>query len=160
MKKLIYAVVLLSASVPAFAVTGSEVQLRASTLPSSTLDSVGQFDTTVPQRLIFHSPNRPDLTMPYAQITEFTSRHEVTHHLGLLAFIVVGLIKPRQQRHLISIAFTDTDGSAQVATFEVGKNAMATLLPVLQARARNACERQEFGGCTPIVPPARRPITP
>jgi len=160
MKKLICVVALLFASIPAFAVTGSEVQLRASTLPSSTLDSVGQFDTTVPQRLIFRSPNRPDLAMPYTQITEFTSRQEVTHHLGVLAVIAVGLIKPRQQRHLISIAFTDPDGSTQVATFEVGKNAIETLLPVLQARARNACQRQEFGGCTPIVPPARRPITP
>jgi len=155
MKKLIYVAALLSASVPAFAVTGSEVQLRASTLPSSTLD------TTVPQRLIFHSPSRPDLAMPYAQITEFTSRQEVAHHLGVLAAIAVGLVKARQQRYLISIAFTDTDGAAQVATFEVGKNAMETLLPVLQARARNACERKEFGGCTPVtISQTHRPIAP
>jgi len=160
MKKLIYLALLIFATIPAFAVTGTDVQLLASTLPGVTPGRVGQLDTTIPQQLIFRVPNQPDLNMPYAQITEFSSRQEVTHHLGVLPAIAVGLIAARRHSHFLSITFTDANGTPQIATFEVAKDAVELLRPVLLARARQACERKEFGACIPIVPVPRQPLKP
>jgi len=140
----------------AFAVSGSQVQLRASTVAAPPLDTIGQFDTTLPERLLFHAPNQPDLVIPYAQITEFFVHEEVARHLGVFPAIVVGTVKKRQQHHFVSITYTDATGAAQVATFEVAKSVPSLILPVLEARARNACERRnEQGFCSPIVPAQR-----
>jgi hypothetical protein len=159
MKKVITFGLLLLSSASAFAVSGTDVQLRASTVAGARLDSVGQFDTTVPERLIFRAPGQPDLAMPYLDIAEFASTEQPTHHLGILATIVVYLLIPRQQEHFLSITYTDSAGKKQVATFEVSKGATDLLTPVLHARALNACERStERGFCSPVVPPARQPV--
>jgi hypothetical protein len=159
MKKLIAFGILLLSTASAFAVTGTDVQLRAITVAGAKLDTVGQFDTTVPERLIFRSPGQPDLAMPYLDVAEFSSNEQKTHHLGILATIVVALLMPLQQEHFLTITYTDSAGAKQVATFEVSKGATDLLTPVLEARALNACERaSERGLCKPVVVPARQPL--
>jgi hypothetical protein len=114
----------------------------------------------LPASLIFHSPGQPDIAMPYDRITQFGARQQVAHHLGVVTFIVVGMVRARQQRHFLTVAFTDTQGAAQVSTFEVNKDLPDLLLPVLEIRAVNACERRaEFGSCA-VAPAHPRPLTP
>jgi hypothetical protein len=143
---------------PALAVEGSEVQLRASTVPGTKTGTVGEFDITVPDKMIFRAPGNPDLAMPYANIVEFSSREEVTHHLGVLAVIVLGLLGPREKQHFITISYRDSSDTMQMASFEVAKKTPDIVVSLLQARARNACERREFGACTPVVTPPRLPL--
>jgi hypothetical protein len=93
--------------------------------------------------------------MPYDKIVEFQSREEVKYHIGVLAAIVVGLLKTRHKVHFITISYRDSSDVMQVAFFEVSKTAPSMLVPVLQSRARNACERREYGACMPVVSPPR-----
>ncbi|HZL25424.1 MAG TPA: hypothetical protein VFC39_02720 [Acidobacteriaceae bacterium] len=152
--------VLVLGELPALAVEGSEVQLRSSSVAGTKAGVVGQFDITVPDKMVFRALGSPDLAMPYANIVEFSSREEVTHHLGLIATIVVGLLKPRMKQHYITISYRDSSGVMQVAAFEVAKRTPDILISLLQARARNACQRAEYGACTPVVSQPRKLLPP
>jgi hypothetical protein len=143
---------------PALAVEGSEVKLRSSTVAGAKTGEFGEFDITVPEKMIFRASGSPDLVMPYANIVEFSSREEVTHHLGVLATIVLGLLGPRQKQHFITISYRDTSGTMQMAAFEVAKKTPDIVESLLWARAKDACERKEFGSCIAVVAPPRQPL--
>ena len=128
---------------PARAVDGSEVELRSSTVPGTKAGVVGQLDITVPDKMIFRAPGSPDLAMPYANIVEFSSREEVAHHLGFFPAMFVGMFKARWKQHFLTISYRDSNDVMQVAAFEVAKGTPDILVSLLQARARNACERSQ-----------------
>jgi hypothetical protein len=58
----------------------------------------------------------------------------VAHHLGVLPALAVGILKQRQHKHILQITFHQGDAPAQIAVFEVSKQAPRTLLPILNAR--------------------------
>jgi len=152
--------VLVLGELPALAVEGSEVQLRSSTVAGTKTGVVGQLDITVPDKMVFRVLGSPDLAMPYANIVEFSSREEVAHHLGFFPAMFVGMFKARWKQHFITISYRDSNDTMQVAAFEVAKRTPDILISLLQARARNACERAEYGACTPVVTQARKPLLP
>lgn len=69
-------------------------------------------------------------------------------------------MKHRQQRHYLSISFKDEAGTLQMVNFEIAKDLPSILNSVLYTKARNACERREYGACMPVGPnvPIRRPL--
>ena len=152
--------VLVLGGLPALAVEGSEVELRSSTVPGTKTGVLGQLDITVPDRMIFRAPGSPDLAMPYANIVEFSSHEKLTHHLGFFPAMFVGMIKPRSKQHFLTISYRDNNDAMQVAAFEVAKDTPDILVSLLQARARNACARSEYGSCVPVVAQPRKPLTP
>jgi len=152
--------VLVLGELPALAVEGSEVQLRSSTVAGTKTGVIGQLDIAVPDKMVFRAPGSPDLAMPYANIVEFSSREEVAHHLGFFPAMFVGMFKARWKQHFITISYRDSNDAMQVAAFEVAKGTPDILVSLLQARARNACERVEYGACTPVVMQPRRPLPP
>jgi len=152
--------VLVLGALPALAVDGSEVQLRSSTVAGTKTGVVGQLDITVPDKMVFRAPGSPDLAMPYANIVEFSSREEVTHHLGFFPAMFAGMFKPRWKQHFLTISYRDCNDVMQVAAFEVAKGTPDILVSLLQARARNSCERSQYEACTPVVTQPRKPLLP
>ena len=145
-------------ALPALSVQGSDVQLRSSTVAGTKTGVVGQLDITVPDKMVFRAPGSPDLAMPYANIVEFSSREEVTHHLGFFPAMFVGMFKARWKQHFLTISYRDSNDVMQIAAFEVAKDKPDILVSLLQARARNACERSRFEACTPVVTQPRKPL--
>jgi len=152
--------ILVLSELPALAVEGSEVLLRSSTVAGTKTGVVGQLDITLPDKMIFRAPGSPELAMPYANIVEFSSREEVTHHLGFFPAMFAGMFKPRWKQHFLTISYRDSNDVMQIAAFEVAKNTPDILVSLLQARARNACERGRYEACAPVVTQPRKPRTP
>jgi hypothetical protein len=91
-------------------------------------------DTTSETSLTFEYANNK-LLIPYSEIEPFEYTTEVTHHLGVLPAIAVGLLKKRESRHFFRISYRDADHVKQVAVFEVPKHMPRTLEAVLEDRA-------------------------
>ncbi len=156
MKKNLKRVLLLALAIavvrPLFAVEGSQVQLRSSTIPGATAGVIGELDLTVPDAIFFRAPNASQINIPYKGITEFSFQQEVAHHVGVLPAVAISLVKKRERQHFLSLTFQDSSNTIQVVPFEISKKMPDVLLAVLRARARSACERQG-NFCRPVVPP-------
>jgi hypothetical protein len=123
-------------SLPALAVEGAEVRYIGGTQRGVTPGLIGRLDTTAEKSLIFeYASNKLDI--PYASIRSFDYAKEVSHHLGVLPAIAVGLLKARQHRHLFRISYRvqETD---QAAIFEVSKEMPRTLKAVLEAHGAHS----------------------
>lgn len=145
MKKLI-AFFLFILSLPALAVDGADVRYIGGTQRGVTPGLIGRLDTTAENWLIFeYASNKLDI--PYASIQSFDYTKEVSHHLGVLPAIAVGLLKARKRRHLFRISYRvqETD---QVAIFEVSKQMPRTLKAVLEAHGAHATEGSASSGCS------------
>jgi phosphatidylglycerophosphate synthase len=106
-------------------------------------DNMGVLDFASPKALVFRY-KKPDgmpgeLDVDYTKLNSFEYRNEVTHHLGVLPAIAVGLVAARQRRYFFSISYTDETGAAQVAIFEVAKRDQPAVMAVLHARSPTAC---------------------
>jgi hypothetical protein len=139
MKKLIALFLFLSliVSLPALAVDDGQVMYIGGTAPAVVTGTVGSLDTTAEMALIFeHAGSK--LEIPYAAIESYEYSTEVTHHLGVLPAIAVGLVRIRKHRHYVRVSYRSEDGVVQVAVFEVSKQMPRTLQAVLTARAAKA----------------------
>jgi hypothetical protein len=90
------------------------------------------------------------LVIPYASIDSYDHSQQVTHHLGVLPAIAVSLVKKRQRKHFLRIAYHDEIKTPQVAIFEVPKKMPLTLLAILQQRAPQGCKPQPYSKCRAI----------
>jgi hypothetical protein len=79
------------------------------------------------------------LVIPYASIDSYDHSQQVTHHLGVLPAIAVSLVKKRQRKHFLRIAYHDE------------KKMPLTLLAILQQRAPQGCKPQPYSECR-VVP--------
>jgi hypothetical protein len=138
MKKLVALFLLVAATLPAAAVEEGQVMYVGGTVPNLTANLVGRLDSTSEISLTFEYSNNK-LAIPYAAIQSFEYSTEVTHHLGVLPAIAVGLLKKRERRHFFRIAYLDADHTSQVVVFEVPKRMPRTLQAVLEARAPQTC---------------------
>ncbi len=147
-------------------VNGDDVQLDGTTVPGIAVHTVGRIDATASGTLVFRvtakpgQPAQPDLVMPYDTVFEFGLTSEDAFHLGFFPAMFFGMAAPRPQRHTFTVSWHDGSGTGQEATFEVSKELSRHLMPVMYARARNACVRREYGACTPVVPPPPPPRVP
>lgn len=138
MKELFRLWLLLLLPLPACALTNGNVIYRGGTLVNIAIGTVGRLDTASDTSLIFEFEGGR-LAIPYAAIDSYRYSKEVTHHLGVLPAIAIGLVKARQHRHRFRISYRDEKGS-QVAIFEVPKATPGILEAILQARAPATCK--------------------
>lgn len=138
MKNIVALFLLLTLTLLAAAVEDGQVLYFGGTVPAFTAGLVGRLDTTSETALTFeYASNR--LVIPYSAIESFQYTTEVTHHLGVLPAIAVGLLKKRERRHFFRISYRDANNVSQVAVFEVPKHMPRTLQAVLEARAPHKC---------------------
>jgi hypothetical protein len=137
MKKLTALFLFLIVSLPALAVDDGQVRYIGGSAPGLAAGTVGSLDTTAETALIFeHAGSK--LEIPYAAIESHEYSTEVTHHLGVLPAVAVGMVRIRKHRHYFRVSYRSPDGVAQVAVFEVSKQMPRTLQAVLTARAAKA----------------------
>jgi hypothetical protein len=139
MKKLAAICLLMAMALPLAAVEDGQVMYVGGTISSMTTGAVGRLDTTSDTILTFES-GLNKLAIPYAAIECFQYTTEVTHHLGVLPAIAVGLLKARERRHFVRITYRDSSNASNVAVFEVPKQMPRSIQAVLQARAPRACK--------------------
>ena len=142
--------------------TAINAELRASTVQGSHAPADGTLDTTAAASLLFRATGQQEIAIPYAGISQLSVVDQDILHLSGIPALAWIIILPKPKRHLISITWSDGASATQVVTFEVSGSTRTDLLPVLEGRAANACERrEEFGSCQPIVIPQRPPaLTP
>ena len=139
MKSLVAIFFFLAASLPAVAVEDGQVMYAGGTVSGVNQGVIGRLDTSSRTALIFeYSGTR--VSIPYATIDSFEYSQEVTHHVGILPAIAIGLIKKRERRHFFRISYHDEQSLPQVAIFEVSKHTPRSLKAVLEARAPRACK--------------------
>lgn len=122
----------------AAAVENGQVEYVGGTLSGVKEGAVGRLDMTTETALRFEAAGTV-LEIPYARIESFDYTQEVTHHLGVLPAIAVGMARSRKHRHFFRISYYKDDGK-QVVVFEVPKNLPPVLLAVLRARAPEVCK--------------------
>jgi len=138
MRKLATLCLLLTLSLPASAVETDQVMYVGGTVPAMTAGVIGRIDTASETSMTFQYRDSK-VVIPYATIESFEYSTEVTHHLGVLPGIAVGLLKKRQRRHFFRISYRDADHASRVAVFEVPKHMPRTLQAVLAAHAPQNC---------------------
>jgi len=134
---------------PALAVNDGDVSYAGGTVQNLKEGSLGKFDVRSQTELVFVSSS-VSLTIPYANIDSYEHSQEVAHHLGVLPAIAVGLVKKRQRRHFLRVAYRDENKTPQVAIFEVPKKMPLTLLAILQQRAPQGCKPQQYSKCRAV----------
>jgi len=137
---------LLIFSLPALAVDDGNVMYVGGTAASIKDGTVGKLDLKSQTDLTFES-SAGRLAIPFAKIDFYEHSEEVAHHLGVLPAIAVGLLKIRQKKHFLRIAYRDEDNDSQVAVFEVPKKMPRTLLAILQQRAPQGCKPAAYERC-------------
>jgi hypothetical protein len=137
---------LLIFSLPVLAVDDGNVMYVGGTAASLKEGATGKLDLKSQTELTFESPTGK-MAIPFAKIDFYEHSQEVAHHLGVLPAIAVGLLKKRQRRHFLRIAYHDENNSPQVAIFEVSKKMPRTLLAILQQRAPQGCKPQAYEKC-------------
>jgi hypothetical protein len=141
--------VLLGLTLPAVAVEHGQVMYFGGTVPALSVVLLGRIDTSSQTLLTFEFGTKK-LAIPYTLIESFAYSTEVTHHLGVLPAIAVGLFKKRERRHFFRISYLDSDHAQQVAVFEVPKHMPRTLQAVLEARTSGKAAKSK--GDLPCVP--------
>lgn len=106
-------------------------------------------DTTSQIELVFVSSS-VRLAIPYASIDSYEHSQLVAHHLGVLPAIAVSLVKKRQRKHFLRIAYHDESKTPQVAIFEVPKKMPLTLLAILLQRTPQGCKPQPYVKCRAV----------
>lgn len=137
---------LLMFTLPALAVDDGNVMYVGGTIASLKDGAVGKLDLKSQTELTFESPTGK-VAIPFAKIDFYEHSEEVAHHLGVLPAIAVGLLKIRQKRHFLRIAYHDEDNASQVGIFEVSKKMPRTLLAVLRQRAPQGCKPAAYERC-------------
>jgi len=105
----------------------------------------GKLDTNSLTDLVFES-STGRLVIAFAKIDSY-EHSQVAHHLGVLPAVAVGLVKKRQRKHFLRIAYHDENNTPQVAIFEVPKKVPLTLMAILQQRAPQGCKPQVYEKC-------------
>ena len=132
------ACVVLFLSICCMAVEQGQVRYLGGTLDNSKVGAVGRLDLSAPRSITYES-GKSHFTIPYDLIVSYQYNEEVTHHLGVLPSIAVGLLKHRQHRHVFTISYLNDQGSKEIAVFEVSKQAAVGVRAVLDAKGIHTC---------------------
>ena len=112
-------------------------------------DTRAALDTSSTAALELHA-GTVMVPIPYEQINSYEYRVENRFRLGALPALAVGLLKAREKRHLLTIAWTDDQGAEQTATFETSRDRARGLIMVLDVRApRVALTHKRHVDCQP-----------
>lgn len=105
----------------------------------------GTFDTGSSLALELHF-GKEQISIPYVRVRRCSYREENKFRLGVLATIVVGLLKARTKNHFVTLTWNDGE-AMQVLTLETPKQSAIGLVEVIRARAPEACKPKAGGGC-------------
>lgn len=109
------------------------------TVPDLREGATGQLRPEGEADLVFeHSGGK--VLIPYQSVVSYKYTEELARHLGVVLTVAVVLLKHRQRRHVIEIAYKDKNDKSQVAIFEVPKDKALTMVAVLKTRAPQACQ--------------------
>jgi hypothetical protein len=120
-------------ALPASAISRDDVKYVGGTVATLHIGVVGQLDPTSQTRLTYRAGSTT-LTIPYDSIVSLEYRSVVAHHLGVLPFIAVSVVKKRQMRHEIRLVYEDDQHEKQVGIFEVSKDFPRAMMPALKIR--------------------------
>jgi hypothetical protein len=133
-------------ALPLLAVEDGNVTYVGGTVRSLKEGTVGKLNTTSQTELTFEF-SASKLAIPFAKIDLYEHSQQVAHHLGVLPAIAVGLVKKRQRKHFLRIAYRDENETPQVAIFEIPKKMPQTLLAILLQRAPQGCRPIAYERC-------------
>ena len=112
------------------------------------------------------------VTIPYAKFIDIEFGQKSGRRVGaavastlLLGPIGLLFLMSKKQKHFVTIGFKDAADKEQVAVFQVDKDAVRTLLPILEARSgkkviyqSKGAEKKATGGNKPTDMPAEKPL--
>jgi hypothetical protein len=137
MRRIVGLALLLAFSLPCAAADDPVIYVGG-TVPGLQQETNGLFDTSDKTSLIFqHAAGK--VAIPFSTIVSYQYTEKVTHHLGALPAIAVGLLRARKRQHVVRITYRDESNAPQVALFQVPKQMPQTLMPILEARAPPGC---------------------
>ena len=131
MKRMVGLCLLLIVPLATIAIENGQVMYAGGTVAVLKEGAIGKLNTTSPTALSFETSGSR-LVIPFANIESYEYSQEVARHLGVLPAIATGLVRHRQKRHFVRIAYKEEDNAKQVAIFEVSKEMPHTLLAILQ----------------------------
>ena len=146
MKKMVGLCLLLFLPLAMIAVENGQALYAGGTVTTLKEGMLGNLDMTSPTALTFRASGS-QLVIPFVKIDSYEYSQQVARHLGVLPAIATGLVRHRQKKHFLRIAFKEEDNSQQVAIFEVPKQTPRTLLAILQARAPWGCKVKAPANC-------------
>ena len=138
MNRLFVLAILAMVTISARAVEDGQVQYMGGTVPGVSISAVGHLDLTSETEMKFESQGGK-FAVPYKAIESFEYSEQLTHHLGVMPAIAVGLTRTRKHRHYFRIVYRDEANVAQIVVLEVPKQMPHTLQAVLDARAPGTC---------------------
>jgi hypothetical protein len=130
----------------AIAVENGQVMYVGGTVMTLKEGMIGRLITSSPTELTFDSAGS-QLVIPFARIESYEYSQQVARHLGVVPAIATGLIRHRQKRHFLRIAYKEESNGQQVVIFEVPKQMPRTLLAILQVRAPWGCRASAAPNC-------------
>jgi hypothetical protein len=146
MRKVIGLCLLVVLPLAATAVENGQVMYAGGTVATLKEGMIGNLVTTSPTALTFEASGS-QLIIPFANINSYEFSEQVARHLGVLPAIGTGLVRHRQKRHFVRIAYKEENNANQVAIFEVPKQMPRILLAILQVRAPWGCKVNGAAKC-------------
>ena len=112
------------------------------------------------------------VSIPYTKFIDIEYGQKSGRRVGaavastlLLGPIGLLFLMSKKQKHFVTIGFKDATDKEQVAVFQVDKDAVRTLLPILEARSgkqviyqSKGAEKKATGGNKPTDTPAAKPF--
>ena len=145
MKKVLAICLMVCLASVAMAVEPGQVAYVGGTaiLKEGAVGKLGMFSETA---LRFESAGTV-VEIPYAKIQSFEYTEQVSHHMGVLPAIAIGLSRSRKHRRYFRISFTGEGSARQVVVLEVPKQMPPVLLAVLRARSPEVCKNDRRPPC-------------
>jgi hypothetical protein len=145
MKHTLIAVLVAVVALPAplFAVGAKKAQYVGGTIVGLKEKAEGTLDTSTLEAVVFTAKNQPALTIPYARITELEYGQKAGRRVGVAILVSPLALFSKKRKHYLTIGFTDADGQAQAAVFELGKDIIRTSLTIIETRSGQAIVYQD-----------------
>lgn len=138
-KRLAILWILLALAMPAVGIEDGVVEYVGGTAAGLHEGDAGKFDLQSATELAFVSA-AGRLAIPFGKIDSYGHTQVVARHLGVVPAVAVGLVKKRQSKHYLRIAYHDENNTPQVVIFEVPKQMPMTLMAVLAQRVPQGCK--------------------
>ncbi len=129
--------------------------MKQKLFPGAKDSVVGILNTTDEKDLQFeYRLNKSDdekvYSIPYNQILDIEYGQKAGRRVGaaiataiLIAPVGLFLLFSKKRKHFVTIGYKDSEGTEQVAVFELGKDIVRTTLPILEARSGKKLEYQD-----------------
>ena len=140
-RRMLAAVLVFSLTLPALAVDFPDVAYPGGTAPGLKEGTVGRIHTESETEFVFEHPGGK-LSIPYKNIDSYRYEEKLAHDLGVIATLVVVVVKYRQRQHFMHIKYRDANDAKQVAIFEVSKEMARPVVAVLEARVTHGCDKK------------------